>query len=168
MISRKGQRHPSRGWVRWGQIPHPRRIGGQHLYLEPEPGWHLLEFPFRIVRDDGKVLGIIAYRHLSRLQASAELGIELYPEYRGRGYGTEAVRTFLRYLFASMGLRRVWLRVFADNEPALRTYRKCGFRPVGEGKAYLFFPCLVMAITREEFATHDGTDDGGGTDIGDG
>lgn len=129
----------------------PSLIPGEGLYLERLPGWHLGEVPFRIRLSDGTPVGVVAYRNLSRSRRSAELGIELDPPYRGKGYGSRAIRAFLRYLFGEMDLRKVWLRVFPENEPALRCYRRCGFRAAGAGKAYLFFPCLVMILEKEEF-----------------
>jgi RimJ/RimL family protein N-acetyltransferase len=55
------------------------------------------------------------------------LGIGLGPEFRGKGYGTDAVRVILRYAFEHRGLHRVQLEVLTDNLAAVRTYEKTGF-----------------------------------------
>jgi len=47
--------------------------------------------------------------------------------YWGNGYGTDAMRTLLRYAFVEMNLRRVTLIVFDYNPRARRSYEKCGF-----------------------------------------
>jgi RimJ/RimL family protein N-acetyltransferase len=52
-------------------------------------------------------------------------------EYWGKGYGTDALRTFLRYAFTEINLRRLTLLVFDYNSRAIRAYEKCGF--VNEG-----------------------------------
>jgi len=52
-------------------------------------------------------------------------------EYRGRGYGTEALRLLLRYAFAELGLHRVGLTVFEYNRRAISSYEKAGFQIEG-------------------------------------
>lgn len=51
---------------------------------------------------------------------------------RGKGLGTEAILLVLQYAFETLGLHRVELGVRADNEVAIRCYRKIGF--VEEGR----------------------------------
>ncbi|MEW5933780.1 MAG: GNAT family protein [Bacillota bacterium] len=133
------------------RIPPSCTIRGEGVCLERDPGFSLIEVAFAVLVPGGKRAGTVVYRNLSRRRRSAEIGIELYPEYRGCGLGPRAIRAFLGYLFDTMRLRRVWLRVLPDNERAIRCYEKCGFRRAGQGKAYLFVPCLVMEITDEEF-----------------
>jgi RimJ/RimL family protein N-acetyltransferase len=133
------------------RMPPSCTIQDEGLQLEREAGFFLVEVPFAVRLPDGRRVGTVAYRNLSRRRASAEIGIELYPDYRGQGVGPRAIRTLLGYLFDTLHLRRVWLRVMPDNERAIRCYEKCGFRRAGYGKAYLFVPCLVMETTADEF-----------------
>jgi RimJ/RimL family protein N-acetyltransferase len=49
----------------------------------------------------------------------------------GKGYGTEATRLVLDYAFTGLGLHNVMLNVFANNERAIRAYRRAGFREIG-------------------------------------
>ena len=49
----------------------------------------------------------------------------------GKGYGTEATRLMLDYAFTGLGLHNVMLNVFANNERAIRAYRRAGFREIG-------------------------------------
>ena len=46
---------------------------------------------------------------------------------RGRGIGRRAVWLALEHAFEVLALDSVFLRVLADNEPAIRAYRACGF-----------------------------------------
>lgn len=121
------------------------------MSLKRESRFSLMEVSFQVLLPDGERAGTVVYRNVSRRRRSAEIGIELHPDHRGQGLGPRAIRALLGYLFDSLGLAKVWLRVLPENERAIRCYEKCGFRHVGHGKAYLFFPCLVMEITREEF-----------------
>ena len=77
-------------------------------------------------------------------------------EYWGKGYGTKAVRTALRYAFDELNLHRVELEVFAYNPRAIRCYEKAGFRHEGTRRQSHFHngqyhDAHRMGILREEF-----------------
>ncbi|GHG23506.1 MULTISPECIES: GNAT family N-acetyltransferase [Amycolatopsis] len=80
-----------------------------------------------------KLIGVIDLR-----DAEPELGeatLDVYigdAEYRGGGYGTEALRMMCRYGFNAMRLHQITLWVVAENEAARHVYRKIGF--VEEGR----------------------------------
>ena len=87
---------------------------------------------------------------------SAELSIVVLAENRNRGVGGEAVRLLIRYAFEQMNMNRVSLRVFADNEGAVRCYEKCGFQIEGRLRqdGYrngMYRDVLVMGVLREDF-----------------
>ncbi|HET6437577.1 MAG TPA: GNAT family protein [Anaeromyxobacter sp.] len=80
-------------------------------------------------RDDGRLVGLAGLHRLSDAERQAELGLLVRgPEERGKGFGVEAVRLLCRHGFESLELARIWLRVRADNAPALRAYERAGFR----------------------------------------
>lgn len=133
------------------RMPPSCTITGDGVRLEREPGLSLAEVQFAVLLPDGTRAGTVAYRNLNRRRGTAEIGIELQPEFRGRGLGPRAIRALLGHLFNHLGLRKVWLRVMPDNERAIRCYEKCGFRPAGYGKVYLFFSCLRMELSRDRF-----------------
>lgn len=79
------------------------------------------------------LIGQCALFDLDPVARTAELGIAIGdPSAWGQGYGAETVKLLLDYGLRHQNLRRVWLRVHADNERALRCYRRCGF--VEEGR----------------------------------
>ncbi len=64
-----------------------------------------------------------------------DLGILLgVPQYRGKGYGSDAMRTLIKYLFDEKEAEKLTLHVFIDNEIAIKTYKKCGFKIVDQGQ----------------------------------
>lgn len=82
----------------------------------------------------GRPVGSVYLRDIDRRHSKAEYGIFIGGEgARGKGYGTMAARLMIRYAFREMGLHRLFLRVFADNARAIRSYEKAGF----EREAYL-------------------------------
>lgn len=79
-----------------------------------------------------------------------------HPDYRSKGYGTEALKLFLSFLFNELGLRKVKLNVFTFNQRAVRCYEKCGFKVDGINRKELYrdgkyHDNLAMSITKEEF-----------------
>lgn len=79
-----------------------------------------------------KPLGSVYIRDIDRKHKKAEYGIFIgEPAARGRGLGTSAAKLMLRYCFEEEGLNRVYLRALADNEQAIRSYEKAGFRQEG-------------------------------------
>lgn len=62
---------------------------------------------------------------------SATLGIIIGERsHWGRGYGPEAIRALLVYAFETLGLTKVRLNTFADNQRAQRAFRHTGFREI--------------------------------------
>jgi aminoglycoside 6'-N-acetyltransferase len=60
-------------------------------------------------------------------------GLDLFvgePELWGTGTGTRMLRLLLRYLFGTLGVRRVALSTMTHNYRAQRAYAKAGFRKV--------------------------------------
>ena len=49
----------------------------------------------------------------------------------GKGYATETTRLMLKYGFEALGLHCILLQVNADNERAIRAYKRAGFKVVG-------------------------------------
>ena len=80
-----------------------------------------------------KPIGFITVR---RAADEAEiLTMAVHPRQRGAGVGEKLLETALRHLYAERVVN-VFLEVDPANEPALVIYRRAGFEPVGERKAY--------------------------------
>ncbi|UTH72468.1 GNAT family N-acetyltransferase [Chromobacterium sp. IIBBL 290-4] len=57
----------------------------------------------------------------------AELSIIVHPDWQGRGIGSRLVAELMDVADSWMGLRRIVLKVYADNHRAIALYRKFGF-----------------------------------------
>jgi RimJ/RimL family protein N-acetyltransferase len=60
-----------------------------------------------------------------------EFGISLWPQWRGRGFGAEAQRQLVRYLFAHTQLNRIQASTSVDNIAEQRALEKAGFTREG-------------------------------------
>ena len=63
------------------------------------------------------------------------LSIAIDPAYRGRGLSRELLLTHLGHL-AARGVRRIFLEVEENNEPARRLYERSGFAVIGRRESY--------------------------------
>lgn len=76
----------------------------------------------------GRPVGSVYFRDIDRISKKAEYGIFIGEDDAvGKGFGSEAAVFALRYAFEELGLHKVFLRVFADNGAAVRSYEKAGF-----------------------------------------
>lgn len=73
-------------------------------------------------------LGSVYIRDIDRRHRKAEYGIFIgEASARGRGIGTAVAGLMLSYCFGEEKLHRVYLRAFATNQQAIRSYEKAGF-----------------------------------------
>ncbi|HUR14746.1 MAG TPA: GNAT family protein [Mycobacteriales bacterium] len=85
-----------------------------------------------VVDVDGVAVGTATLFGFDGYARHAEAGINLAPEVRGRGVGTEVIRQLVAFGFERRNLRRIHLQAIASNAAALRAYEKAGF--VVEGR----------------------------------
>jgi RimJ/RimL family protein N-acetyltransferase/ADP-ribose pyrophosphatase YjhB (NUDIX family) len=62
---------------------------------------------------------------------NGELSWAVFPDHRGQGVGTRAVRLLIRYAFEELGLHRVVAYVESDDRASLRTAGRVGLRREG-------------------------------------
>jgi RimJ/RimL family protein N-acetyltransferase len=106
---------------------------------------------------EGRHIGSIALHNAQPEDRKAGVGLFIGDkEYWNRGYGTDAMRTILRFGFEEMNLQRIHLTVDAENARAIACYKKCGF--IEEGrlrqdryKGGQYFDTLVMGVLVDEF-----------------
>ena len=85
---------------------------------------------------DSTPVGTIGLSHIDGKGGNAEYGILIGEERaRGKGIARESSDLILDYAFNGLGLHRVSLRVFADNQAAIALYRRLGFRIDTDGGA---------------------------------
>jgi RimJ/RimL family protein N-acetyltransferase len=82
----------------------------------------------------GELGGICGLRRETREQTRhrAEL-VHMYvaPWLQGQGVGADLVATAVQYGLDRVGLRQIVLGVMSENQPAVRLYRRAGFREYG-------------------------------------
>lgn len=107
-----------------------------------------------------EMLGEIVLYDIDTEHASASLRLNMLPNYRGRGYGREAIDEVLQFAFAAapqgLGLNRVQLDLLSINPRAHMLYESMGFTSEGQlREAHRtegdFCDVIVMSILATEF-----------------
>lgn len=119
------------------------------------------DFLFAVETLDGRLVGTLGVHEVDWKNARATLYLMVHPEERGKGYGKDALRVALRFLFAINNFYRVGLTVFSFNERAIRLYESIGFRREGVLREALFrdgkrHDIHLMGILRSEWENGEG------------
>ncbi|KOF19959.1 GNAT family acetyltransferase [Ensifer adhaerens] len=90
-----------------------------------------------VAERDGRIVGMAGlHRNKGRRRHSAVLGISVDDNHRGEGIGKTLLTSLIDAADNWLGISRIELTVFTDNEAAIALYRKTGFEPEGTHRAY--------------------------------
>ena len=87
----------------------------------------LRKYIFGIYTED-ILVGYITLKNINWLFRKGEMGIVMDPSMINRGYGTKAMKMYLRIVFNQYKMKKIVLRVAAFNKRAKRAYEKVGFK----------------------------------------
>ncbi len=79
-------------------------------------------------KSEGRMIGDIAFVVKGKDARQAEIGLTLSRAAQGKGYGTEAVRCLLDYLFGELKLHRVFANCDVENPAAAQVLERVGMR----------------------------------------
>jgi UDP-4-amino-4,6-dideoxy-N-acetyl-beta-L-altrosamine N-acetyltransferase len=111
---------------------------------------------FAIVTAEGKHIGNIGLGDIDWVARNAELLVYIgEAEFRGKGYGTEAIAALVEFAFQRLNLHRLYARVFSDNERAMKSFGQCGFQREGLLREHVFRDgryqgVAILGILRKE------------------
>jgi RimJ/RimL family protein N-acetyltransferase len=135
----------------------PRTVQDQEEMIKSmRSGENTMHFHIRTL-DDDRLLGFVVIHSIEWNNQTGLISIGIGdPEYRGKGYGSEAMRLAMHYAFNELNLYRLGLDVIANNERAVRAYEKLGFRHEGAMRQSVYrdgvrVDRLIMGILRDEW-----------------
>ena len=127
------------------------------LRLNPEQADpNKVEFHLRTLADD-RLIGFVALHSIEWNNGAGLLAVGIgEPEYRGKGYGTDAIRLLLRFAFHELNLYRIGLDVIATNTQAIHVYERLGFQHEGRMRGAVLrdgrrTDRIFMGILRDEW-----------------
>jgi ribosomal-protein-alanine N-acetyltransferase len=111
-----------------------------------------------VQNSDEALVGYVSFEHTVSDVDELNLGYFTYPEFRGQGYVSEALRLFVEYLFAMRrDVNRAALYIHPDNDKSMRVAERCGFTLEGRIREGWFnlgqwHDVLVYGLLRRELA----------------
>ena len=115
------------------------------------------EQEFFIEKKDGSKVGYICHFLVKHPAGKhLEIGYFLLPNERGKGYGTEALKTMVDYLFLSKEVVRIQVQTDVRNVVSQKVMEKVGFKREGTLRKDFFMKgqwvdAYIYSILREEW-----------------
>ena len=106
---------------------------------------------------NGQKIGQINYNKIHPRDKKVELDIIIGPkECLDKGYGTDALKTLIMYLFDNFDINKIWIEARANNPRAIKAYQKIGFKQEGllRQESYFqgeFVDCIRFSILKQDF-----------------
>ncbi|ABR31666.1 acetyltransferase [Thermosipho melanesiensis] len=138
-------------------IPFPLRVEDEIKWYEEINPHSEKSYSFAIeLKEIEEYIGGCGIFNINWKNSFCEVGIFLGPEYLSKGYGAEAMKLLVNFIFTEMNLNKVRLSVFSFNKRAIRSYEKVGFKKEGvlreeiyrDGK---YWDVIVMGILKREW-----------------
>ncbi|WP_232223951.1 GNAT family N-acetyltransferase [Anoxybacteroides tepidamans] len=153
-----GEKDPE--WKRWDAPYFPLTFETKEAYIERMTNWinNKEDVPSRMVIEaQERIIGTVSYYWEHKESLWLEVGIVIYDSsYWNGGYGTEALKLWIDYLFASMPLVRVGLATWSGNERMIRCAEKLGMKMEGRLRKCRwyngqYYDSIRMGVLREEW-----------------
>lgn len=101
-------------------------------------------------------VGLIRITDVDYVNNNALVGLDVFEDERGQGHASKIMRLIQDYCFNYLNMHRLWLLVKEDNMPAIKAYRRTGFRLEGVMRQHLYrdglyHDYLMMAILKDEW-----------------
>ncbi|MBR5746039.1 MAG: GNAT family N-acetyltransferase [Clostridia bacterium] len=80
-----------------------------------------------VLKETGRMIGTCGYANVDSQNMKCEIGYVLSPDYRGKGYMTEAVNAVLMLSFEKLGFESAELRIMQGNSRSAALAERTGF-----------------------------------------
>lgn len=108
------------------------------------------------LKESNMPIGSVYLQSIDDVHKNAEYGIFIGDvDALGKGYGSDAANLALEYAFDVLKLHKVYLRVLNNNDRAIKSYEKVGFKVEGILKEEIFIDgdyidVVRMAVVKED------------------
>ena len=127
-----------------------KTLGGpfRHVSMAAEKDWLLNKEKFSNLEinlaicliDTHQHIGIISVRDIDWISRNGNLaGIFIgEPEFRGQGFGTDALKSIVKHCFFDLGLNRIYAQILESNIASQKMFEVCGFKIEGKLRQHSF------------------------------
>ncbi len=87
----------------------------------------------------GNAIGVVMLTNIDYKNGNAEVHIKLsLDNVRGKGYGTDALSSIIKYSFDELRLKCLYARISEHNIASQKLFKKCGFTEEGVMKCRIY------------------------------
>lgn len=91
------------------------------------------------LKEEGTAIGTLILSDIDTKNGTAQIHIKMVKDSgRGKGYGTDAVKTIVRYAFHELRLNCIYAQILSYNAVSVRLFEKCGFKRDGILRARVY------------------------------
>jgi len=107
--------------------------------------------------DTHQYIGGCGVHNLDYKNGRVEIGVFIGDEaYLGKGYGTDAMKVLVKFIFEQMNIHKIKLEVYSFNQRAQKCYEKVGFKKEAVLKDEIFrngqyHDIICMSMFKEEY-----------------
>lgn len=118
----------------------PVSLEGQNKWIHDQMGRKdILRCIVAAKDDEENALGTVILSDIDYQNGIAQVHIKLGKgKVRGKGYGTDAINTIVKYAFDEMRLNCIYADVLEYNIPSQKLFEKCGFKRDGILRARVY------------------------------
>ena len=119
--------------------------------------WNEGPFMFSIINlETDEFMGHISMFNMGPHELSSTMGIYIGEAYRNKGYGKEAIKLVIDYLFNTQRYNAIHLEVFGYNIKAQEVYKNLGFKECGRWHKVLYHlgeyhDVIMMELLKEDY-----------------
>lgn len=102
------------------------------------------------------VIGVWKLQDLDDTNRCTEMGMDIFKNYRGKGFGLKSFKMIFKYIFENLNIHTIYAKVGAYNETSLIAAQKAGYKISGKIPESLFrkgmyWDNILLSITFDEY-----------------
>ncbi len=102
------------------------------------------------------VIGVWKLQDLDDTNRCTEMGMDIFKNYRGKGFGLKSFKMIFKYIFENLNVHSIYAKVGAYNETSLIAAQKAGYKISGKIPESLFrkgmyWDNILLSITFDEY-----------------
>ena len=102
------------------------------------------------------VIGVWKLQDLDDTNRCTEMGMAIFKNYRGKGFGLKSFKMIFKYIFENLNVHTIYAKVGAYNETSLIAAQKAGYKISGKIPESLFrkgmyWDNILLSITFDEY-----------------
>jgi RimJ/RimL family protein N-acetyltransferase len=138
-----------------GLVTPPRSAEGYRTWAQEQiPDGETFQLAIESL-STGLLVGSIATREVRPVDGHFGYGLGIGQDHQRRGYGSDAVRLLLRFMFTERRYVKCTVGIFAENKPSLAMHENLGFTEEGRIRRYRFAggrheDLIMVGLTKEE------------------